>query len=86
MSWIKSKNPFSGSKFVNPLLIDPNERVTPSHSGAGMTLSGGDDQHNLMQPGAGMDESSSSTGDDAQDASFRNLIQAGILSSGFDRF
>ena len=25
---------FSGSKYVNPLSIDPNERVTPSHPGA----------------------------------------------------
>ena len=52
---------FSGSKFVNPLSIDPNERVTPSQSGAGpMGGMGGNGElhHNgiLMEPGASMDD------------------------------
>ena len=38
---------FSGSKYVNPLSIDPNERVTPSHPGA-MGLPG--DNNGFIDP------------------------------------
>ena len=53
---------FLGSKFVNPLSIDPNERVTPSQSGAGpmgaLGAGNGESHHNgvLIEPGASMDD------------------------------
>ena len=53
---------FPGSKFVNPLSIDPNERVTPSQSGAGpmgaLGAGNGESHHNgvLIEPGASMDD------------------------------
>jgi len=56
----------NGSKFVNPLSIDPNERVTPSQSGAGpmggglsgATHDNGEVHHNgvLIEPGSSMDD------------------------------
>ena len=33
---------FTGSKYVNPLSIDPNERVTPSHPGSSIGAGMGD--------------------------------------------
>ena len=46
---------FSGSKYVNPLSIDPNERVTPSHPGA-MGLPGGDNNGFIDPQTANMDD------------------------------
>ena len=44
---------FSGSKYVNPLSIDPNERVTPSHPGS---IGIGDQINGLVDPGASLDD------------------------------